>query len=269
MAIKIKLEEWLPTFFAEYQQVKRTDFSGLSEWLPVFFDEYRKVRVPSLQQKYAKPASPIDAEKLKELLHHFKDIMPDARKGAFHCDPWEVACLGSDEVRNSAVLAWLLNPRGSHGIGDIALKALLTALEPLKSLKDTGKFCHMRTESNPTGEVANRVDIEIDSENFYLIIEVKINAVEGDKQIERYGEIAKSRSYGRPWALLFLTLQGAKPTTAGKYIDNVCSMSWSMLANIITDKIKPVLKEEHASKTASRIMAEQMVLRYLSRMRSY
>lgn len=269
MATKIKLEEWLPTFFSEYQQFKRVDFSALSEWLPVFFDEYRKVRVPSLQQKYAKPASPLDAEKLKELFYHLEGIMPDARKGAFHCDPWEVACLGSDEVRNSAVLAWLLNPRGSHGIGDIALKALLTALEPLKSIKETGKFCHIRTESNPTGEFANRVDIEIDSENFYLIIEVKINAGEGDKQIERYGEIAELLSNGRPWALLFLTLQGAKPTTAGKYIDNVFSMSWSMLANVITNRIKPVLKEERASKTVSRIMAEQMVLRYLSRIKSY
>lgn len=263
------LDDLLPTFFAEYQKIKGDRFTNLGEWLPLFFAGYSRVRVTSSRQKHAKPATPIDIEKLEELFYNLEIVIPDARKGAFLCDPWDVACLGRDEVRNSAVLAWLLNPRGSHGLGNITLKALLSTLEPLNSLIDTGKFCHVRTESNPTGEVANRVDIEIDSENFYLIIEVKINAVEGDKQIERYGEIAEVLSDGRPWALLLLTLQGDKPKTAGKYFDRVFSMSWYMFAQIITNKIKPFLKEEYASKTASRIMAEQMVMSYLSRIKSY
>lgn len=284
------LDEWLPIFFAEYQKVGGADVSDLIEWLPVFFDEYQKVRVPKLHQKYAKPATPIDLEKLNNLFHNLEGVMPDARKGAFLCDPWEVACLGRDEVRNSAVLAWLLNPRGSHGIGDNALIALLKALN---FPTDTGKYCHVRVESNPTGEIENRVDIEIDSEKFYLVIEVKIKAPEGDKQIERYCDILESLSKKRkiPWALIYLTVKGNKPGTSGIFENRIChvspnklpnicplswerfakiySMSWARLATILQNELTPAFKGKFSAKPASRIMVEQMVMRYISRIKSY
>lgn len=131
------LDEWLLTFFAEYQKVRVTEADELSEWLPHFFGEYQQVRVSNIHPKYAKPATPIDTVRLDSLLQNLEGTMPDARNGAFLCDPWEVACLGKDEVRNSAVLAWLLNPRGNHGIGD---KALIALLKALNFPTDTGKY---------------------------------------------------------------------------------------------------------------------------------
>lgn len=281
-----KLDDWLPTFFAEYQNIKCNHFIDLSGWLPIFFAEYSSVRVPSSPQKHAKPATPIDIEKLDGLLHNLESVMPDARKGAFLCDPWEVACLGRDEVRNSAVLAWLLNPRGSHGIGDKALIALLNALN---FPTDTGKYCYVRTESNPTGEIENRVDIEIDSEKFYLVIEVKIYALEGDKQVERYCNTLENLSERRkvPWALIFLTRNGDLPKTAGKFNNSIYisssnklpmtwerfgkiyPMSWKQLAITLQNELKPAFEKESEVKPASRIMAEQIVQRYLSRIKSY
>ena len=55
----------------------------------------------------------------------------------------------------------------------------------------------MRKESNPDGYIRNRVDIEIESNDFYLIIEVKIDANESIEQLKKYGDLAKSRAGDR------------------------------------------------------------------------
>jgi hypothetical protein len=36
----------------------------------------------------------------------------------------------------------------------------------------------VRVETNPTGDNTNRVDVEINADNFFLLIEVKIDAYE-------------------------------------------------------------------------------------------
>lgn len=61
----------------------------------------------------------------------------------------------------------------------------------------------MQVETNPTGDCTNRVDIEIDADNFLLFIEVKIDANEQPEQIARYCKDAKQRSMSRPWAVVF------------------------------------------------------------------
>jgi len=94
--------------------------------------------------------------------------------------------------------------------------------------------CIVRTEANPDGDFSNRVDIEIDSKSFYLIIEVKINAPERDNQIEDYGKIAELQAGQRPWAILFLTPKGKPPKTAGHYNQGkILPISWRELAAAI------------------------------------
>lgn len=44
-------------------------------------------------------------------------------------------------------------------------------------------YCRVRVETNPTGDNTNRVDVEINADNFFLLIEVKIDAYEQPEQI--------------------------------------------------------------------------------------
>lgn len=64
----------------------------------------------------------------------------------------------------------------------------------------TAKF---RSKRPPCGNNINRVDIEINADNFYLLIEVKIDAREQDSQISRYCFDAKNRAISRPWGVIF------------------------------------------------------------------
>lgn len=242
----------------------------LEQWLPNFFDAYQACRAPRAAVTALPHRFGIDYENLARWLEKMAQPLLDARRGAFHCDPWEVAGLGRDEFRNTAVLAWLLNPRGSHGFGDAALNILLEQI----NLQFGGgfslspsDFCHVRVEKNPDGEISNRVDIEIDSKNFYLIIEVKIDAQEGINQLQRYGDLAKMQAGYRPWAIIFLTPDGRAAKTAGQYLAKILPISWSNLSQLIEKSTRS--RSQVDFKGPQRQMAEQIVRLFLKKIRCF
>ena len=149
-------------------------------------------------------------------------------------NPWAVAGLRRDEVRNAAVLGWFLDPRGNHGYGGRILADLLAHVSrmlPGGFPAQASSGCLVSVEECPDGDRANRVDIQIDDPNFFLIMEVKIDAPEQSEQIERYCNIAAARvASGRPWAVVFLTIDGRTSKTAGDYGERVAAVSWGRLA---------------------------------------
>jgi hypothetical protein len=252
-----------------------TDKQRLTEleaWLPQFFTEYHIYHNGKSSLPAAKAFSWLTCQSLEEWFCAIEEPLKISRLAAFQCDPWDVAGLGRDEVRNSSVLAWLLNPKGSHGLGNAALTGLLVRLNQHfcgNFPTNYGSFCSVCTESNPDGELTNRVDIEIDSENFYLIIEVKINALERDKQLEDYGNLAQKKAYGRPWALVFLTPSGNWPDTAGVHESKVLPISWQKISHFLGKALNSVFLLHSDIKGPSRIMTEQLVRRFIKRIHSY
>jgi hypothetical protein len=191
-------------------------------------------------------------------------------------DPWEIAGLRRNEVRNSAILAWLLDPEGSHGFGDRPLVALLHYVHQWRKTffpKSAGQYCRVEVETNPTGDETNRVDIEIDAQNFFLLIEVKIDAAEQEKQIQRYCQEAEIRAAGRDKAVVFLTPQGREPLTRGDEFTpyDVPCISWRKLANVIGTSLDDSLRNLQAGIdiSPSRQMAAWSVLCFLERMRQF
>lgn len=246
----------------------------LEQWLPNFFDAYQAYRAPRAAVTSPPQRLEIDYENLARWFEIIAQPLLDARQGAFHCDPWEVAGLGRDEFRNTAVLAWLLNPRGSHGLGDAALKPLLEQINRQFggdfSLSPSD-FCHVRVETNPDGEISNRIDIEIDSKNFYLIIEVKIDAQEGKDQLRRYGDLAKIQARDRPWAIVFLTPDGRDANTAGQHLKKTFSMSWNNLSQAVTKSLRSRTQTDSKTlpKSPQHQMAEQIVHLFLKKIRCF
>ena len=169
----------LPVFFNQWRAYSR--FAPLEDKLPTFFDELKKVlptaRVGEPVGK--KPSQFLVFDELQSFFAKLPPLITNAKHAGFLCDPWAVASLKRNEVRNSAVLAWWLDPRGSHGLGPALLTELLQLMHWDCPISPS---CRVRVESHPDGDRSNRVDIEVDDPAFFLIIEVKIDALEGALQ---------------------------------------------------------------------------------------
>jgi hypothetical protein len=83
-------------------------------------------------------------------------------------------------------------------------------------------------------DVQNRVDLLIESSDFVLYVEVKIDAPEGSNQITRYSEGLKRRAkaLGKAHsAVIYLTPEGRDPNQAQKH--DVILASWKHVAEAI------------------------------------
>lgn len=245
--------------------------SSLTAWLPHFFAEWPRRALDNHSAEL--PAVALDARQLSAFMAELEQPLAALRHGTFTFDPWEVAKLGRNEVRNSAVLAWLLDPHGNHGFGDLPLKALLGAVRECGNNRipeNFTRYCRVNVEKSPTGDATNRVDIEIDADNFFMLIEVKIDAYEQKDQISRYIGEAKKRAGEQPWAVVYLTPQGRVPLSAGEEADVPC-LSWRRLASVLTQALEPTRRQIFAAADASpaRQMAAHAAFRFLDRMRQF
>ncbi|MCH4211395.1 MAG: PD-(D/E)XK nuclease family protein [Prevotella sp.] len=145
---------------------------------------------------------------------------------------FDVLQLSRNEVRlHSAFIAELLNPLGSHGLGDKFLKAFVETIFGYRDQKfssnnfikefDT-KSATVETEHyigsiSKKGDEGGRIDILIkDAKNNAIIIENKIDACDQPNQLIRYRDYAEEKL--RNYKLLYLTKYGsaASEDSAGK-----------------------------------------------------
>lgn len=239
--------EGLQLFFNQWHAINTMDKPDvhslpLAGQLRDFFDEW--------PHKYTQPKSPptkieIDAKKLEQFFIKFKEegcpaILKMRRTGDFS-NVWRAAGLKRDELRNSAVLAWLLDRHGDHGQGSAILERLLQLLptyfpnldKEFPNAKNAEGNYWTYTESCPLGEKENRVDIEIDGREFLLFIEVKIGAQETNKQLDRYLGIGSYKAQGRPWGVLYLTRDGHLPDRFADEHPELVPIKWKWVASIL------------------------------------
>ena len=207
---------------------------GLKQSLSDFLDAFARIGVEQAPSKSVTPSS-LEVGFISDFLKSMEAPLKAARASAWDFDPWEIAGLGRDEVRNARVLAWLMNPMGSHGYGDALLQNFLDHLRVRHQdfPASLGRYCRVRTEQSPNGERSERVDIEVDAASFYLLVEVKIGAPEGDEQLRRYAQLARTMAGQRPWKIIYLTPKKQEAKTAGDYSDHIVAMSWREISRMI------------------------------------
>lgn len=83
------------------------DNSSLVELLPEFFHQWPK-NLEWAREKDKK--TNIEASQLTEFFSLLSEPLKVVQHRSLSFDPWEVAGLGRKEVRNTAVLSWLLDP---------------------------------------------------------------------------------------------------------------------------------------------------------------
>lgn len=111
-------------------------------------------------------------------------------------NPLTVMKIEKMEIRHSAILGWLLNPNGNHGIGDWFLKAFLS--EALKGTKlpisALDVFSSELSSANVYIEHDNiDILIEIPNEKWIFIIENKVGSKQSKNQLKKYRELMEKR----------------------------------------------------------------------------
>ena len=136
------------------------------------------------------------------------------------------------ELKHSALIANLLDPKGSHGCGDAFLRAFFEiALKGTAYPFENSTPLDSRTEhyTGPiAGDTGGRIDILVKSSQYGLIIENKIYAGDQDKQLIRYDNYGKKDLKVDRYLLVYLTLfgneasEGSTAKGSAKEVDYLC-----------------------------------------------
>jgi hypothetical protein len=148
---------------------------------------------------------------IKDLLRRIQDINKKyeqfAKLSGENFNVFSVLGLSSSENHYSLFIAELLNPKGSHGQGDLYFRLFINQLGLTSDFKNIEVITehdagYVSTDYSKGG----RIDIYIKSTPQNIIIENKIYAGDQPNQLYRY------HSYDPNAELLYLTLDGKVPS---------------------------------------------------------
>lgn len=144
------------------------------------------------------------------------------------------------ELKHSALIANLLDSKGSHGCGDAFLRAFFEIA--LKERAYPFEDCTLPDSDTEyytgpiAGDTGGRIDILVKSSRYGLIIENKIYAGDQDKQLTRYDNYGKETFGADGYRLVYLTLYGydaSKESTATKSAEEVAYLRLSYAEDIL------------------------------------
>jgi hypothetical protein len=139
----------------------------------------------------------------------------------------------TNENATSRVLAFLLDPKESHGQDDVFLRLFIERFVP----EWTGAF---RYDQAKPAWTAEKIDATLSDGTHWLGIENKIfDAQEQERQVDRYLQALKNKAHSDNYRLVYLSPKGTWPsdvsfTEAGqaKYADKFVSGAWVYCAAI-------------------------------------
>lgn len=221
-------------FFDEFNRLAiKNSEKQFQEWQR-FFDDYKLINQKLLKQK--QPAISYDVANAENFFEDFSKLYNKWQSMGHNFNIFELASVKRDEVKITSILAWFLNPKASHGQNSLFLNAFLELI-PEDTWSDNQKpldftNCHVLTECY--GNDKSRMDIVIDTDSFYLVIEAKIDTEEHDEQLNRYKEIAITRAgKTKSWALIYLTVHGKD----SKQCPEALFLTWYEIGETLNNKL--------------------------------
>ena len=220
----------LAGFLEEWRE--RSGGKTLRRRLPAFLERAAPLLASTreaLSTRGALAPPKLDAADVRVLASRLIPALRRAGRAGASGNPWSLAGLGRREVRNARVLAGLWS---SSRPDDLAMAFLAQFFGRITTsvgatLPDTaelGRGYRVRTEHCLDCDGADRIDLIVETANHVIGIEIKIDAGEGDRQLDRYvAAIGRSQAaFGRKSAVILL---GRRPPSR----PDVLWANWSML----------------------------------------
>jgi hypothetical protein len=135
------------------------------------------------------------------------------------------------ENRHSNFLAFLLDPNGSHGLGDIVLRSVIQrALKATSKPIDVISFSMVDLDNTLVLREHQNIDIFAvnDEKKFTLVIENKIRSTEHSRQLQRYREHVEREYADYENIYLYLTPNSEEPSD-----ENYLPFSYVEVAEIV------------------------------------
>lgn len=229
----------LRAFVTDWRRLQPSPPTSLTGRLSSFVEAWRALPERSLRQSKPKPAQRVlSVDRLAGILGELKPALEQARASGAYINVWQVAGLSRRELPNAAALAWLLQPRGNHGLGTTSLEGLFDVLQvraPDCPRPSDLVRCSIRVEDRPMGSERDRVDLVVNHPELLLFIEIKVDSVEGPDQLRRYVEAAEetARLTGRTaWRVAYLT----RSRSAGGRVD-IIALNWRDVSLAIRTRV--------------------------------
>lgn len=145
-------------------------------------------------------------EKVKTLIKYNSKLL-EVETSRFNM--FKICGVNHYENTHSAIIAELLNVKGTHGFKDKFLQAFIENLKHESIIDDHFNFLYLNTQIYTEYAIADgRIDILItNDESQAIILENKIYAADQFEQLKRYSRFGKQQ-YKSNYKLLYLTLWG-------------------------------------------------------------
>jgi hypothetical protein len=125
---------------------------------------------------------------------------------------FEAIGVAEAEVRHSRMIAWLLDPKGSHELGDAPLHALRQACEAASGQRWSGARKDWQQVEVRTEQGGVDVTLRNAQTRCVVLIENKVHAGEHGEQLTRYRSAMEQDLPGWTCLPIFLTLRGDLPS---------------------------------------------------------
>ena len=181
-------------------------------------------------------------QELENICTHEQELQEERHRKGENYNLFSILNIERYELKHSALIANLLDPKGSHGCDDAFLRAFFEiALKGTAYPFESSTPPHSYTEyyTGPiAGDTGGRIDILVESKSSHygLIIENKIYAGDQDKQLTRYDNYGKETFGAGGYLLVYLTLYGydaSKESTATKSAEEVGYLRLSYAEDIL------------------------------------
>ena len=179
-------------------------------------------------------------QEVENICTHEQALQEERHRKGENYNLFRILSIERYELKHSALIANLLDPKGSHGCGDAFLRAFFEiALKERAYPFEDCTLPHSYTEyyTGPiVGDTGGRIDILVKSSRYGLIIENKIYAGDQDKQLTRYDNYGKKTLGAGKYLLAYLTLYGydaSKESTSTKSAEEVAYLRLSYAEDIL------------------------------------
>ena len=179
-------------------------------------------------------------QEVENICTHEQALQEERHRKGENYNLFSILRIEGSELKHSALIANLLDPKGSHGCGDAFLRAFFEiALKGTAYPFEDCTLPHSYTEhyTGPiVGDTGGRIDILVKSSRYGLIIENKIYAGDQDKQLTRYDNYGKKTLGAGKYLLAYLTLYGydaSKESTSTKSAEEVAYLRLSYAEDIL------------------------------------